>query len=76
MGRGTHLKRTAIHGRGRSGVRLRYRSHLTIVLAEKERVKRRTKVCCRAKLPAALRDSSCVWGVSSWAPLLSMQHSG
>lgn len=30
VGRGTHLKRTSVHGRGRSGVRLRYRSHLTV----------------------------------------------
>ncbi|KAK9809209.1 hypothetical protein WJX72_011485 [[Myrmecia] bisecta] len=34
VGRGTHLKRIAIHGRGRSGLRMKYRSHLTIVLKE------------------------------------------
>lgn len=30
MGKGVHLKRTSMHGRGRSGQRLRYRSHLTV----------------------------------------------
>ena len=43
VGKGTHLKRISIHGRGRSSTMLKYRSHLTIVLKE-EAVKRRTKV--------------------------------
>ena len=30
MGKGSHLKRISMHGRGRSGQRLRYRSHLTV----------------------------------------------
>jgi hypothetical protein len=30
VGKGVHLKRTSMHGRGRSGQRLRYRSHLTV----------------------------------------------
>ena len=32
MGKGQHLKRISMHGRGRSGRRLRYRSHLTVRL--------------------------------------------
>ena len=43
MGKGTHLKRVSLHGRGRSGVRHRYRSHLTVVLAESD-TPRRTRV--------------------------------
>lgn len=34
VGKGTHLRRNRIHGRGRSGVMHRYYSHLTIVLKE------------------------------------------
>lgn len=30
VGKGQHLKRISMHGRGRSGRRLRYRSHLTV----------------------------------------------
>lgn len=30
VGKGQHLKRVSLHGRGRSGQRLRYRSHLTV----------------------------------------------
>jgi len=30
VGKGSHLKRISMHGRGRSGRRLRYRSHLTV----------------------------------------------
>jgi len=36
VGKGTHLKRIKIHGRGRSGKMSRYRSHLTVKLQEKE----------------------------------------
>lgn len=32
VGSGSHLKRISMHGRGRSGRRLRYRSHLTVSL--------------------------------------------
>lgn len=34
VGKGQHLKRLSMHARGRSATRLKYRSHLTIVLAE------------------------------------------
>lgn len=45
VGSGSHLKRISMHGRGRSGRRLRYRSHLTVVLREEEREPRmRTKI--------------------------------
>ncbi|KAL4440559.1 hypothetical protein ABPG75_003560 [Micractinium tetrahymenae] len=45
VGKGEHLKRISMHGRGRSGRRMRYRSHLTVVLREEEREpRRRTKV--------------------------------
>lgn len=45
MGKGQHLKRTSMHGRGRSGRRLKYRSHLTVLLREEEVApRRRTKV--------------------------------
>ena len=30
VGKGTHLKRLKIHGRGKAGNMLRYRSHLTV----------------------------------------------
>lgn len=36
VGQGSHLKKTWPHGRGRSGVRRMYRSHLTVVLRESE----------------------------------------
>lgn len=36
VGKGQHLKRISMHGRGRSGQRLRYRSHLTVVLREEQ----------------------------------------
>lgn len=36
VGKGTHLKRIKIHGRGRSGKMSRYRAHLTVKLQEKE----------------------------------------
>ena len=44
MGKGRHLKRTSLHGRGRSGVKHKYRSHLTVVLKEDELVQRKTRV--------------------------------
>eukprot|EP00887_Chlorella_sp_A99_P002294 scaffold10.g2294.t1 len=43
VGKGDHLKRISVHGRGRSGQRLRYRAHLTVVLAEGD-TPRRTQV--------------------------------
>lgn len=43
VGKGRHLKRVAIHGRGRSSTMLKYRSHLTIILKE-EAVRRRTRI--------------------------------
>ncbi|KAK9915734.1 hypothetical protein WJX75_003416 [Coccomyxa subellipsoidea] len=36
VGQGSHLKKTWPHGRGRSGVRRMYRSHLTVVLRESD----------------------------------------
>ncbi|CAL8470252.1 g9794 [Coccomyxa elongata] len=36
VGQGSHLKKTWPHGRGRSGIRRLYRSHLTVVLRESE----------------------------------------
>ncbi|PSC71950.1 50S ribosomal L22 [Micractinium conductrix] len=45
VGKGQHIKRISVHGRGRSGKKLRYRSHLTVVLREEEREpRRRTKI--------------------------------
>ena len=49
MGQGRHLKRISLHGRGRSGRRLKYRSHLTVVLKEDDTVQRKTIV--RPMLP-------------------------
>lgn len=43
VGKGKYLRRISIHGRGRSGVMHKYRSHLTIILKEEE-TPRRTKV--------------------------------
>lgn len=43
VGKGQYLRRISIHGRGRSGIRHKYRSHLTVVLKE-EATPRRTKV--------------------------------
>lgn len=37
VGKGDHVKRTSVHGRGRSGVRLRYRAHLTVSVGAGER---------------------------------------
>lgn len=34
VGKGQHVKRLSMHARGRSGVRHKYHSHLTIILAE------------------------------------------
>jgi large subunit ribosomal protein L22 len=45
VGKGQYLKRVSIHGRGRSGVLHKKRSHLTIILREAdEPVPRRTRV--------------------------------
>lgn len=44
VGKGTHLKRTALHGRGRSGKMMKYRSHLTVVLREVNLPPRKTRV--------------------------------
>jgi large subunit ribosomal protein L22 len=41
VGRGSHLVRAAIHGRGRTGVRHKYRAHLTVVLREAAAAPRR-----------------------------------
>lgn len=43
VGRGRHLKRVSLHGRGRQGKKYKYRSHLTVILKE-EHVPRRTKI--------------------------------
>ena len=43
VGKGRYQKRTSLHGRGRSGVRHKYRAHLTVVLKEGD-VPRRTRV--------------------------------
>lgn len=43
VGRGTHLKRVNMHGKGKSGVLHKYRAHLTVVLAEAA-TRRRTRV--------------------------------
>ena len=44
VGKGQYLRRVSIHGRGRSGVMHKTRSHLTVVLAEDKDVQRRVKV--------------------------------
>ncbi|EFN53873.1 hypothetical protein CHLNCDRAFT_136009 [Chlorella variabilis] len=45
VGKGQNLKRTSMHGRGRSGKRLKYRSHLTVLLREEEEEpRRRTRI--------------------------------
>lgn len=43
VGKGVYLKRTSLHGRGRSGKMQKYRSHLTVVLKEGT-VPRRTRI--------------------------------
>lgn len=43
VGKGRYIKRTSIHGRGRSGIRHKYYSHLTVVLKE-ELTAKRTKI--------------------------------
>lgn len=43
VGKGQYIKRVAMHGRGRAGVKHKYRSHLTIILKEEE-TKLRTRV--------------------------------
>ncbi|KAI7841487.1 hypothetical protein COHA_004880 [Chlorella ohadii] len=58
VGKGQHLKRISMHGRGRSGRRLRYRSHLTVVLREEEREPRR-----RTKIVPQLMERDKYWRV-------------
>jgi len=43
VGKGQYLRRVSIHGRGRSGVMHKHRSHLTVILKE-EFTPRKTKV--------------------------------
>jgi ribosomal protein L22 len=43
VGKGQYLRRISIHGRGRSGIMHKYRSHLTVILKEEE-TPRRTKI--------------------------------
>ena len=43
VGKGQYVKRVSMHGRGRAGVKHKYRSHLTIILKEEE-TKLRTRV--------------------------------
>jgi large subunit ribosomal protein L22 len=44
VGKGQYLRRVSIHGRGRSGVMHKTRSHLTVVLKEEDNVPRKVKV--------------------------------
>lgn len=44
VGKGQHMKRVAMHARGRAGKKYKYRSHLTIILKEEQGVKKKTKV--------------------------------
>ncbi|KAG7670336.1 hypothetical protein Ndes2526B_g00086 [Nannochloris sp. 'desiccata'] len=44
VGKGQHMKRVAMHARGRAGKKYKYRSHLTIILKQEEGVKKRTRV--------------------------------
>ena len=43
VGKGQYLRRISIHGRGRSGIMHKYRTHLTVILKEEE-TPRRTKI--------------------------------
>lgn len=44
VGKGKYLRRVSIHGRGRSGVMHRPRSHVTIKLEERDSVRRRVQI--------------------------------
>jgi len=44
VGKGQHMKRVAMHARGRAGRKYKYRSHLTIILKQEKGVKKRTRV--------------------------------
>ena len=44
VGKGQHMKRVAMHARGRSGKKYKYRSHLTIILKDEPGVKKKTRV--------------------------------
>lgn len=44
VGKGQYYKRVSMHAKGRSGIRHKYHSHLTIVLKEVEGLRRRTRV--------------------------------
>ena len=43
VGKGQYMKRVRMHGRGRSGVMHKYRSHLTIILKEEE-TRKKTRI--------------------------------
>ncbi|PRW39363.1 50S ribosomal L22-like isoform X2 isoform A [Chlorella sorokiniana] len=58
VGKGQHLKRISMHGRGRSGRRLKYRSHLTVVLREEENEPRR-----RTRIVPQLMERDKYWRV-------------
>jgi len=45
VGKGTYLRRVSYHGKGRSGVMHRARSHVAIELEESDKVKRRVSIC-------------------------------